>query len=710
MPPHVLEAMRAHPDPRVSESARRTVLAMPSLPARPAVVAGRVAAARPLVRRVYTSGGRRVVPGSLVRAEGQAACGDGDADRAFAAAGIVHAFWREVFERDSIDGRGMELVASVHYGRQFDNAFWDGVQMVYGDGDGVVVAGYTSSLDVAAHEMTHGVVRSEGGLFYEGESGALSESIADVYGSLVKQWHARQTVDEADWLIGAELFTENVLAQGLRSLRAPGTAYDDPVLGGRDPQVAHVRDFVARRGDHGAVHINSGIPNVAFVRFAQALGGHAWGVAGHVWYDALRSGLLSRCGFSTFAKATVMAARSHGVRAVDALQEAWDSVGVSSGAPRRRNHVVKQVRGGVEELGVRSHVITAAVAVLGDGVPRSSDEICREALARELVPARTSKRYVYTALIEYIARTKGHERKPLIVQDADRRFRANHPADPWPAPIDAVSGGAPAPASVAALERVRAAAVGDDPAAFESAVCALFGTLGFVATHIGGNDAPDGYLDAPLGPLAYRVMVECKTGSANGFVTQPNVAEAAKYREKYGAAHCLLVGPAFGAQTTFASELRAHGVSAWTVEDLAAVVHAGFDPASLRALFGAGLAADLVDDAVWTAAHGEAKRVGAVCDAIEAIGARQQRVALGAAAADAPLMDVDAAMMLVDEHFAAAGSTARCGRADVVAAFAWLTHPRVRRAIWSDDERRAIVVTAALRTLSAEGEVSPSTR
>lgn len=362
---------------------------------------------------------------------------------------------------------------------------------------------------------------------------------------------------------------------------------------------------------------------------------------------------------------------------------------------------------------VRGHVITAAIAVLADGVPRTSDEICKEALARGLVPARTSKRYVYTALIEYIARTRGHQRRPAIVQDRDRRFRANHPPDPWPAPAEiSVVGGAPTAAALAALERVRATARGEDPAAFEVAVCELFGALGFVATHLGGYDAPDGYLDAPLGPLAYRVMVECKTAAAaeNSVVTEPNVVEAAKFREAYGAAYCLLVGPAFGAETAFAGELRTHGVSAWTVDDLAAVVHAGFDPAALRALFAPGLVADVLDDAVWSAAHGEAKRVGAICDAIEAIAARQQRVALGAAAADAPLLDVDAAMMLLDEHFAASGSAARCGRGDVVAAFDWLTHPRVRRAIWTDEERRAIVVTAALRTMSAEGEISCSTR
>jgi hypothetical protein len=378
-------------------------------------------------------------------------------------------------------------------------------------------------------------------------------------------------------------------------------------------------------------------------------------------------------------------------------------------APRRvlaalRFRSASAARASARFVGVRGHVITAAIAVLADGLARSSDEICAEALRRGLVPKATSKRYVYTALIEYIARTKGHERKPLIVQDADRRFRANHPADPWPTAADSVLQISPTAASLAALERARAAATGDDPTAFEASVCALFETLGFVATHIGGNAAPDGYLDAPLGPLAYRVMVECKTGSANGFVTQPNVAEAAKYREAYGAAYCLLVGPAFGAQTAFASELHTHGVSAWTVEDLAAVVQAGFDPAALRALFAPGLAADVLGDAVWNAAHGEAKRVGAICDAIEAIAARQQRVALGAAPADAPLLDVDAAMMLLDEHFAASGSAARCSRGEVVAAFDWLTHPRVRRAIWTDEERRAIIVTAALRTLSAKGE------
>ena len=346
-------------------------------------------------------------------------------------------------------------------------------------------------------------------------------------------------------------------------------------------------------------------------------------------------------------------------------------------------------------VGVHGHVMTATIAVLADGQPRTADEICAAALARGLVPAGTTRRYVYTALIEYIARARGHDRKPLIVQDRDRRFRANHTPDPWPAPTG-YTPPTPSPDALAALERARAASLSSDPDDFERAVCALFETLGFVATHVGGNAAPDGYVDAPLGPLTYRAMLECKTGQSNVIVSQLNVAEAAKYQEQYEAAYCLLIGPGFASRTTFASELQVHGVSAWSIDDLAAVVHAGFDPDRLRPLFAPGLAADLVDDAVWDAAHGEAKRVAAICEILETIAARQQRVALAAPAAEAPHLDVDAAMLILDEHFAAGNSPARCTRADVEAAFAWLTHPRVGRARWTDPQRQSIIVTTAL--------------
>jgi Zn-dependent metalloprotease len=298
--------------------------------------AGRVAQEHPLVRRVFSCAGSTTVPGALMRVENQPPCGDAESNRAFDAAGIVHAFWRDVFERDSLDGHGMHLIASVHFGEQVDNAWWDGAQMVYGDGDGIIIAGYTSSIEVVAHELAHGLLHSEWDLVYNGQSGALAESLADVFGSMVKQHAAGQSVRDADWLIGSQMFMANVSAFGLRSLREPGSAYDDPALGGRDPQVAHMRNLVKARRDDGAVHLNSGIPNYAFYRFACALGGRSWKVAGRVWYEALLSGLSPHCNFASFANATVRAAMSHGAEAVAAVCDAWEAVGVPVTAPRRR--------------------------------------------------------------------------------------------------------------------------------------------------------------------------------------------------------------------------------------------------------------------------------------------------------------------------------------------------------------------------------------
>ena len=179
----------------------------------------------------------------------------------------------------------------MHYGVDYDNAFWNGERMVFGDGDGEIFTGFTGSLSVIAHELSHGVIEDEGGLVYRGQSGALNESIADVFGALVEQHHLGQTVDEASWLIGEGIFTDAVEGRALRSLAAPGTAYDDDVLG-RDPQPAHMDGYVVTRDDNGGVHINSGIPNHAFYRTAMALGGHAWERAGRIWYRTITSGTL----------------------------------------------------------------------------------------------------------------------------------------------------------------------------------------------------------------------------------------------------------------------------------------------------------------------------------------------------------------------------------------------------------------------------------
>src|SRR5262249_13419300 len=206
-----------------------------------------------------------------------------------------------------------------------DNAFWNGMQMVYGDGDGVLFQRFTKSLDVVGHELTHGVTQYEAGLSYSGQSGALNESFSDVFGSLVKQWKMKQTAAQADWLIGAGLLARGVKGKALRSMAAPGTAYDDPNLG-KDPQPANMKDYYKGSDDNGGVHINSGIPNHAFYLVATTLGGNAWNRAGKIWYDTLINQLRPNSSFTDAANATIASAsKLFGARGdeISAVKSAW---------------------------------------------------------------------------------------------------------------------------------------------------------------------------------------------------------------------------------------------------------------------------------------------------------------------------------------------------------------------------------------------------
>ena len=148
----------------------------------------------------------------------------------------------------------------------------------------------------------------------------------------MKQYAQKETVGEADWLIGAGLFTSKVHGVALRSLKAPGTAYDDPLLG-RDPQPATMAGYVKTSSDNGGVHTNSGIPNHAFYLAATALGGHAWEKAGRIWYETLRDKRLKRTAtFTQFARYTVVnAAHFFGAAERQAVAGAWAAVGVKTG-------------------------------------------------------------------------------------------------------------------------------------------------------------------------------------------------------------------------------------------------------------------------------------------------------------------------------------------------------------------------------------------
>lgn len=280
-------------------------------------------------RTVYNNNHSDQLPGGLVRSEGQGPTGDECADEAYDGLGRTFEFYLEAYQRNSIDGEGLHLDATVHYGQDYDNAFWNGQQMVFGDGDGTVFNRFTISLDVIGHELTHGVTGSEVNLTYLGQSGALNESVSDVFGSLVKQYALKQTADKADWLIGAGLLTFR--DQALRSMKEPGTAYDNKVMG-KDPQPADMSHFVHTGQDNGGVHLNSGIPNRAFYLVASALGGYAWEKAGQIWYDTIRDkSLKATAQFTSFAGCTVLnAGHRYGVNSTEqkAVRAAWNEVGV----------------------------------------------------------------------------------------------------------------------------------------------------------------------------------------------------------------------------------------------------------------------------------------------------------------------------------------------------------------------------------------------
>ena len=277
---------------------------------------------------VHSAGNRTTLPGEPVRSAGEPETGDAAVDEAAHGIEASLALFAEVYDRSSYDGAGAPVSLTVHYGQDYANAFWDGRQLVFGDGDGRVFDRLTKPVDVLGHELAHAVTEHTAGLVYQGQSGALNESVSDVFAACLKQRLLAQTPAQADWLIGEGLFLPGVSARGLRDMAAPGTAYDDPVLG-KDPQVGHFDDYVDTTDDNGGVHLNSGIPNRAFHLAAVAIDRNTWQGAGAICYAALTSGRVGPdTDFAGFAAATVAVAGEH----AGVVEEAWSQVGVRPGA------------------------------------------------------------------------------------------------------------------------------------------------------------------------------------------------------------------------------------------------------------------------------------------------------------------------------------------------------------------------------------------
>ncbi|MFF8926319.1 M4 family metallopeptidase [Streptomyces longwoodensis] len=335
LPPYVLKELAEADHPDVREAARETLSVTAAFRQNRIDTPSLTAPAPPtefvLTRTVYDTSNSMALPGTEVRGEGTAPTLDGTVNRAYESLGLAFAFLQEVYGRHSVDDANLPLDATVHYRRRFNNALWNGSQMIFGDGDGLIFNDFTLVIDIPTHEIFHGVTQYTAGLVYQDEAGALNESVSDVFGSLAKQYGRQQTADQADWLIGAGLFTPAVRGQALRSLKDPGSAFDDPKLGGKDPQPKHMADYVHTQDDHGAVHYNSGIPNHAFYLAAIAIGGFAWEKTGRIWYETMTSGQLPQdCTFRQFAEVTTNTAKRlyNSGSELAAVEDAWRAVGV----------------------------------------------------------------------------------------------------------------------------------------------------------------------------------------------------------------------------------------------------------------------------------------------------------------------------------------------------------------------------------------------
>ncbi len=343
LPPHIQKRIAQHgtdtqraralQTTRVTDQLRGARQAMAGIPAaaRPAAVA----AAKP--RIVYSADNTSNLPGRVLRQEGGPPIGDPAADEAYDGAGATYNLYWEIYQRNSVDGNGLRLDSTVHYDKDYENAFWNGQQMVYGDGDEDlpldqrIFNRFTIAIDVIGHELTHGVMQYTGNLDYANQPGALNESFSDVFGSLVKQYKLGQQARDADWILGQGLFTPNVKGVGIRSMKAPGTAYDDPVLG-KDPQPANMKDYVTTTEDSGGVHINSGIPNHAFYLTAIEIGGFAWVKTGKIWYVTLRDKIIPSSNFQDIANLTyATAGELFGANSLEqqAVSKGWAGVGIT---------------------------------------------------------------------------------------------------------------------------------------------------------------------------------------------------------------------------------------------------------------------------------------------------------------------------------------------------------------------------------------------
>jgi len=284
-----------------------------------------------LNRLVYSANNGRLLPGTIERTEGQPASTDSEVNDAYDNSGICYNYYYNTFKRDSYNDKGAALLSTVHYGQDYNNAFWNGEQMVYGDGDGVQFSDFAGDLTVVCHELTHAVVEYTANLVYQDQPGALNEGFADILGfsSYMYQYGADT---QYQWMIGPFCYTPFKAGDALRYMNNPpedGSSYD---------YYPGYEGFL----DNGGVHWNSGIANLAYVLAVQG-GTHPQqkstiyvepigiSAAEQIFYSVLNSYLTSNSQFANARASSVVAARAlYGVGSKQAItaDTCWEAVGV----------------------------------------------------------------------------------------------------------------------------------------------------------------------------------------------------------------------------------------------------------------------------------------------------------------------------------------------------------------------------------------------
>ncbi len=260
--------------------------------------------------RTYSAGGSSRLPGTAVRSKDVTSW---DTDGVAPGAAVdAHAYVAKAWDyfatthgRQGWDGKNKGIHATVHFGARYDNAFFDGKQLVFGDGDGTDFSALSGALDVVAHEFTHGVTHHTAKLGMEGQNGALNEALSDIFGCFV----------EGNWKMGEAIYHPKGHAAALRDIADPHAS--------KNP--ASMSEYVQTSSDNGGVHVNSTIVSHAAYLMARKLPA---ATVEKIWSRALSRYLHASADFVDAADATTAAARDLGNGVETDVHAAWVAVGV----------------------------------------------------------------------------------------------------------------------------------------------------------------------------------------------------------------------------------------------------------------------------------------------------------------------------------------------------------------------------------------------